>query len=197
MGQGRDTIRIHHTSEVEENVQIGRGTSIWQNCIIQEGAEIGEGCNIGANVFIEKGVKIGNRVKIKNNIALYSGIICEDDVFLGPNCVFTNVLNPRSFIDRKGEFKVTLIKKGATVGANATVVCGNTIGIYAMVGAGAVITHNVADYSLVYGNPARHRGYVCRCGCRLDENFKCHECGRKYLSDRNSVIQILDGGKEL
>lgn len=189
-------IKIHSTADIGRNVLIGEGTYIWQNCIIQDGAEIGEKCNIGANVFIEKGVKIGNSVKIKNNIALYSGVICEDDVFLGPNCVFTNVINPRSFINRKQEFKETIVRKGATIGANSTIVCGNIIGKYAMVGAGSVVTHEVADYELVYGNPARHHGYVCCCGCKLDESFKCCECGREYIKDVDNKIQIT-GGKLL
>jgi len=177
-------VKIHVSAEVSPNASVGKGTSIWQNCIIQDEAVIGNNCNIGANVFIEKGVRIGNGVKIKNNIAVYSGVVCEDDVFLGPNCVFTNVINPRSFISRKDEFKPTLVKKGATIGANATVVCGNTIGKYAMVGAGAVVTRNISDYELVVGNPAKRIGYVCKCGCRLrmddDLTFHCDGCSKSY-----------------
>ncbi|MDE6946612.1 MAG: N-acetyltransferase [Anaeroplasmataceae bacterium] len=134
---------------------------------------------------METGVKIGNCVKVKNNVALYNGVICEDDVFLGPNCVFTNVINPRSFIEKKDEFKTTIIKKGATIGANATILCGNTINSYALVGAGSVVTKDVPEYALVVGNPARIRGYVCQCGEKLDLNnegeYKCYKCGMTYV----------------
>lgn len=173
-------IKIHESSEIADGASIGEGTSIWQNCIIQDDVVIGEGCNIGANVFIEKGVRIGNGVKIKNNIAIYSGVEIEDDVFLGPNCVFTNVINPRAFVSRKHEFKKTIVKKGATIGANATIVCGHTIGRFAMVGAGSVVAHDVADYTLVVGNPDRVLGLVCRCGTRLNEQLVCPECGNQY-----------------
>lgn len=175
--------RADATSLISEDAQIGRGTRIWQFCNIMGGSVIGEECNIGQNVFVEGGVCIGNRVKVKNNVALYQGVVCEDDVFLGPNCVFTNVINPRSFIERKHEFRETVVKKGATIGANATIVCGNTIGRYAMVGAGTVVTHDVGDYQLVTGNPGRHAGYVCMCGCKLHEEsgtWRCTECGRRY-----------------
>lgn len=168
-----------------DKAQIGDGTSIWQNCIIQDDVTIGKNCNIGANVFIEKGVCIGNGVKIKNNIAIYSGAEIADDVFLGPNCVFTNVINPRAFISRKHEFKKTKIYKGATIGANATLICGHDIGQYAMVGAGTVVAHDVEDYALVVGNPDRKLGYVCQCGCRLDSQHHCLECGNTY--------ELIDG----
>ena len=180
--------RIHETAYVEEGALIGEGTGIWQYCIIKSGAVIGAGCNIGAGCYIEDKVKIGNGVKIKNNITLYEGVTVEDDVFLGPNCVFTNVINPRSFIERKKEFKETVVKKGATIGANATIICGNSIGRYAMVGAGSVVTKDVPDYTLVVGNPARLLGYVCECGCRLDEALKCSACGKEYIAK--------DGGME-
>lgn len=173
-------IRIHESASISKLAQVGEGTSIWQNCIIQDDVVIGDNCNIGANVFIEKGVRIGNGVKIKNNIAIYSGVIIEDDVFLGPNCVFTNVINPRAFISRKHEFKSTVVKKGASIGANATIVCGNRVGRYAMVGAGCVVTHNIPDYTIVAGNPDKVLGNVCECGCRLNEKLKCNECGKEY-----------------
>ncbi len=182
-------IKVHNSACVNESSKIGDGTSIWQNCIIQEGVIIGENCNIGANVFIERGVIIGNGVKIKNNIALYSGAIIEDDVFLGPNVVFTNVINPRAFINRKKEFKQTIVHKGATVGANATLICGHNIGNYAMVGAGTVVTHDVSDYSLVVGNPGREMGFVCECGCRLSEDLQCSECGKKYAISKGKVCK--------
>ena len=180
-------IKIHESASVSSGATIGEGTSIWQNCIIQDDAIIGENCNIGANVFIEKGVRIGNGVKIKNNIAIYSGAVIEDDVFLGPNCVFTNVINPRAFISRKHEFRPTVIHKGATVGANATLICGHNIGRYAMIGAGTVVAHDVGDYHLVVGNPDKLLGYVCECGCRLDAKLKCEECGKQYTSSEGMI----------
>jgi len=152
--------------------------------------EIGENCNIGQNVVISPGVKIGNNVKIQNNVSVYTGIICEDDVFLGPSCVFTNIINPRSFIERKTEYKTTLIKQGASIGANATVVCGCTIGKYALIGAGSVVTKDVADYSLVYGVPARHMGYVCKCAEKLDfidNKAKCKTCSIEYTINSGIV----------
>lgn len=173
-------IKIHESASVADGARIGEGTSVWQNCIIQDDVIIGENCNIGANVYIEKGVRIGNAVKIKNNIAIYSGVEIANDVFLGPNCVFTNVINPRAFISRKHEFKKTTVGKGATIGANATIICGHDIGEYAMVGAGCVVAHDVPDYNLVVGNPDRTMGFVCQCGCRLDDQFVCTVCGKEY-----------------
>ena len=179
--------KIHESTSVADGAQIGDATSIWQNCIIQDDVVIGENCNIGANVFIEKGVRIGNGVKIKNNIAIYSGVEIADDVFLGPNCVFTNVINPRAFISRKHEFKKTVVRKGATIGANATIICGHDIGEYAMIGAGAVVAHDVGDYSLVVGNPDRLIGYVCQCGCRLNNEYMCTECGKEYYKIETKI----------
>ena len=160
---------VHESSYIGTKAVIGEGTKIWQFCNILNDSEIGKNCLIGQNVFIENGVKIGNNVKIKNNISLYSGVECEDDVFLGPSCVFTNVLNPRSFIERKHEFRKTLIKRGATIGANVTIVCGNTVGEYALIGAGSVITKDVPAYALMIGNPAKLKGYVCQCGEKLQK----------------------------
>lgn len=179
--------KIHESASVAEGARIGEGTSVWQNCIIQDDVVIGENCNIGANVFIEKGVRIGNGVRIKNNIAIYSGVEVADDVFLGPNCVFTNVINPRAFISRKHEFRKTRVGKGATIGANATIICGHDIGEYAMIGAGTVVAHNVADYNLVVGNPDRLLGYVCRCGCRLNGELICTECGKAYTNTDGQI----------
>lgn len=184
--------KIHESASVDAKTIIGDGTSIWQNCIIQEVVIIGENCNIGANVFIEKGVRIGNGVRIKNNIALYSGVVIEDDVFLGPNCVFTNVINPRAFVSRKHEFKGTVVKKGVTIGDNATLICGHTIGRYSMVGAGTVVTHDVADYFLVVGNPGKVQGYVCECGCRLNDKYICTGCRKEYTMC-NESLKICGG----
>ncbi len=173
-------MKIHESAFVDDGARIGEGTSIWQNCIIQSGAVVGDNCNIGANVYIEKNVSIGNGVKIKNNVALYDGAIIKDDVFLGPNCVFTNVINPRSFINRKHEFRTTIVNKGATIGANATIVCGTEIGEYAFVAAGAVVTKSVGPHVLVMGNPGREAGYVCMCGCKLNGELECMGCHKRY-----------------
>lgn len=178
------TIIIHPTAIIDEGAKIGEGTRIWHWSHIMKDVEIGKNCNIGENAFIESGVSLGNNVKVKNNVALYSGVICEDNVFLGPNCVFTNVLTPRSFISRKNEFKPTIIRGGATIGANSTIVCGNTIGKYALVGAGSVVTKDVPDYTLVVGNPAKKIGYVCQCGERIFPEktaiYTCEKCGKTY-----------------
>lgn len=190
--------KVHETSSVGTDTLIGQGTRIWQFCTIMDNVNIGDCCNIGQNVYVESGVKIGNHVTIKNNISLYTGFICEDDVFLGPNCVFTNVLTPRSFISRKNEFKRTLVKKGASIGANATIICGHTIGKYAMVGAGCVVTKDVADYTLVVGNPAKKIGYVCECGNRIYKTetleYQCPRCNKKYilLNDFLEEINEMD-----
>ena len=173
----------HARSLVDEGAQVGEGTRVWAGTHIMSGAQVGKNCNIGENCFIEGGVTVGNGVKIKNNVALYSGVICEDDVFLGPSCVFTNVTTPRAFIERKHEFKQTVVGKGATIGANATILCGNTVGQYALIGAGAVVSRNIPNYALAYGCPARVQGYVCRCGHKLDfhaERAECPECGKSY-----------------
>lgn len=151
---------VHPIAVIDENVSIGTGTAIWHFSHVSEGAIIGENCNIGQNVFIGKDVKIGNGVKIQNNVSIYEGVIVEDDVFIGPSVVFTNVLNPRAFINRKSEYKKTLVKKGATLGANSTVVCGNNIGEYSLIGAGSVLTKSTAQFELWYGNPAKKRGMV-------------------------------------
>lgn len=173
----------HETSIVEKPCQIGEGTKIWQFCHIMPQVTIGKNCVIGQSVFIGKGVKIGNNVKIENNVSVFEGVTLEDGVFCGPSCVFTNVINPRSHISRKHEFKPTLVKKGATIGANATIVCGNTVGRYAFIGAGAVVTKDVPDHALVYGNPAQFEGWVCECGVKLQEaggKAHCPECGKTY-----------------
>lgn len=161
------SIFIHPSSFVEDPSTIGKGTKIWHFCHLMSQIVVGDDCTIGQNVFIAANVQIGNNVKIQNNVSLYSGVICEDDVFLGPSMVFTNVINPRSFISRKEEFKNTTIKKGASIGANATIICGNTVGEYALIGAGSVITKDVAPYAMVIGNPAKQVAWVSRQAERL------------------------------
>ena len=177
----------HKTAIIQNNVTIGVETKIWQFSHIMENSLIGDRCTIGQNVVISPNVVIGNGVKIQNNVSVYTGVICEDDVFLGPSVVFTNVINPRSFIIRKEEFKETYIEKGATIGANATIICGNKIGKYAMIGAGAVITKNVKPYALVLGNPGKQIGWVSKAGHRLNfENnqlVSCIESKEQYEID--------------
>lgn len=182
----------HKTAVIDEGSKIGRGSRIWHWCHIMTGVKIGENCNIGENAFIETGVCLGNNVKVKNNVALYTGVICEDNVFLGPNCVFTNVANPRSFLERKNEFKQTIIHEGATIGANATIVCGHDIGKYAFIGAGSVVTRSVPDYTMVVGNPAKFYSYICKCGCKLGDNLKCLTCGAQYKKGENGQIVPSD-----
>lgn len=160
---------VHESSYIDAPCEIGEGTKVWHFSHIMKHSKVGRNCNIGQNVFISSGVIMGNNVKIQNNVSVYAGVICEDDVFLGPSCVFTNVINPRSFIERKEEYKQTIVKKGATIGANATIVCGHNVGRYALIGAGAVVTKDVPDYALVVGNPAGIIGYVCECGNRLEK----------------------------
>ena len=174
---------VHESSYIDQPCEIGKGTKIWHFSHIMSNSRIGEKCNIGQNVVVSPQVVIGNNVKIQNNVSVYTGVICEDDVFLGPSCVFTNVINPRSHIVRKDQFQQTIIKKGATIGANATIICGHNIGRYAFVGAGAVVTKSVPDYALVVGNPARIMGYVCECGNRLmedTEGYSCTLCHKGY-----------------
>lgn len=171
---------MHESSYMDENVQIGEGTKIWHFCHIQKGAEIGKNCSLGQNVNVSNNVKIGDDVKIQNNVSLYEGVEIEDGVFCGPSCVFTNDLTPRARYPKGSvNYKKTIVKRGATIGANATIVCGTTIGENAMVGAGAVVTDDIKPYSLVIGAPARHIGWVCQCGNRLKEDFSC-PCGRRY-----------------
>lgn len=159
----------HESCYIDEETKIGKGTKIWHFSHVMSGSTIGENCNIGQNVVISPDVTLGNNCKVQNNVSVYTGVVCEDGVFLGPSCVFTNVINPRAFIEKKDEYRKTTIKEGASIGANATIVCGNTIGKYAIIGAGAVVTKDVGDYEIVVGNPARHHGYACSCGENLKE----------------------------
>lgn len=182
---------VHESSYIDTPCEIGEGTKIWHFSHIMKNSVIGERCNIGQNVVISPDVILGNNVKIQNNVSVYTGVICENDVFLGPSCVFTNVINPRSFIERKEEYKKTVVKIGASIGANATIVCGYNIGRYAFVGAGTVVTKDVPDYALVVGNPARLLGYVCKCGNRLEkvENlYTCKSCNKVYEISNNNLV---------
>lgn len=184
----------HESAYVDQGCQIGKGTKIWHFSHIMPDCTIGENCNIGQNVVVSSDVVLGNNVKIQNNVSVYTGVICEDDVFLGPSMVFTNVTNPRSGVNRRGQYSKTVVKKGATIGANATIVCGHDIGRYAFVGAGSVVTKNVADYALVVGNPARQTGWMSEYGHKLkfDANgiAVCNESKQKYQLKNNIVIKI-------
>lgn len=178
---------IHETAIVDDGAQIGKDSKIWHFSHVMNTAIIGEKCVIGQNVFIGNKVKLGNQVKVQNNVSLYEGVECEDDVFLGPSCVFTNIINPRAFIERKEQFKKTIIQKGASIGANATIICGNTIGEYAMIGAGSVVTKNVKAFSLVVGNPAKHIYWISALGHRLNFN----ELGLAICPESKDSYQIL------
>lgn len=183
---------VHPSSYVDEPCAVGDGTKIWHFCHIMSGCRIGENCNLGQNVVISPGVTLGRNVRVQNNVSVYTGVVCEDDVFLGPSCVFTNVINPRSFIDRKAEFRETRLCKGSSVGANATIVCGHRIGRYALIGAGAVVTRDVPDYALVTGVPGRVAGYVCECGQRLrfeNGRAQCPECGKRFIQEENQTVK--------
>jgi UDP-2-acetamido-3-amino-2,3-dideoxy-glucuronate N-acetyltransferase len=184
----------HQTAIIDSGCQIGQGTRIWHFSHIMSGCKVGDDCSIGQNVVISPEVKIGNRVKIQNNVSVYTGVICEDEVFLGPSAVFTNVINPRSAVSRKSEYKPTLVQKGATIGANATIVCGVTIGRFAFVGAGAVVTKNIPDYALVVGNPARQTGWMSEFGHKLKFNESgiaiCPESKEQYRLENGKVSKI-------
>lgn len=185
----------HETAVIDANCRIGAGTKIWHFSHIMSDCTIGEKCNIGQNVVVSPQVVLGNNVKVQNNVSIYTGVICEDDVFLGPSMVFTNVINPRSAVIRKDEYKQTLVKKGASIGANATIICGNNIGEYALIGAGSVVTKEVKPYALVVGNPSRQIGWVSEYGHRLNFDDKgtavCPETNEKYVFANNLVKKIV------
>ena len=189
-----DLFYHHESSIIDEGCQIGEGTKIWYFCHIMQGCTIGKNCNIGQNVVISPEVVLGNNVKVQNNVSIYTGVTCEDDVFLGPSMVFTNVINPRSAVNRKSEYRKTHVGKGATIGANATIICGYDIGAYAFIGAGAVVTKIVKPYALVVGNPARQMGWVSEYGHRLnfDKNSEaiCSESGEKYKLKDENIFKI-------
>jgi len=188
------TYFVHESSYVDQPCEIGAGTKIWHFSHVMANSKIGQNCNIGQNVVISPRCQIGDSVKIQNNVSVYTGVVLEDDVFCGPSMVFTNVINPRSHIERKDEYRETRVKTGATIGANATIICGNTLGRYCFIGAGAVVTSDVPDFGLVVGNPGRLRGYVCRCGDKIgsseDElpaNLECESCGKTYTSSTGVI----------
>jgi len=184
----------HETAVIDEGCKIGRGTKIWHFSHIMSGSEVGEMCNIGQNVVISPGVKLGSNVKVQNNVSIYTGVICEDDVFLGPSMVFTNIINPRSAVIRKDRYVSTIVEKGASVGANSTIVCGNRIGAYSFIGAGAVVTRDVKPYALVVGNPARQTGWMSEYGHKLIFNEQgyatCPESGENYRIQDGIVLKV-------
>ena len=185
----------HETAIIDANSSIGEGTKIWHFSHIMANCKIGEGCNIGQNVVISPEVELGNNVKVQNNVSIYTGVTCEDDVFLGPSMVFTNVINPRSHVNRRGQYAKTIVRKGASIGANATIVCGHEIGEFAFIGAGAVVTKEVLPYALVVGNPARQIGWMSKFGHKLifDEHglANCPESGEKYQLNENKLSIIV------
>ena len=180
---------VHPTAIVDEGCHIGTGTKIWHFSHLMAGCRIGAACNIGQNVMVAPGVVLGRNVKVQNNVSIYAGVTCEDDVFLGPSCVFTNVVNPRSAVNRKNEYAATRVGKGATIGANATIVCGHDIGAYAFIGAGAVVTKNVPPYALLVGNPARQTGWMSERGCRLHFDAE----GRAVCAESGEVYRLENG----
>ncbi|HSL21762.1 MAG TPA: DapH/DapD/GlmU-related protein [Vicinamibacterales bacterium] len=190
---------VHESSYVDDGCEIGEGTKIWHFCHIMTGARIGRRCNIGQNVVVSPQVVIGDNVKIQNNVSVYTGVILEDDVFCGPSMVFTNVVNPRSHVSRKHDYRQTLVKRGASLGANSVIVCGNTIGQFAFVGAGAVVTRDVPDHALVVGNPGRVVGWMCHCGVKLaagaecPSTARCGVCGAAYVADNGRLRRVTAG----
>jgi UDP-2-acetamido-3-amino-2,3-dideoxy-glucuronate N-acetyltransferase len=188
----------HESSYVDQGCEIGPGTKIWHFSHVMSGARIGRNCNIGQNVVVSPAVVIGDNVKIQNNVSVYTGVVLEDDVFCGPSMVFTNVINPRGHVSRRDEYQPTLVKRGATLGANSTVVCGHTIGRYAFIGAGAVVTRDVPDYALVIGNPARRAGWICACGVKLASgpsvpaSVQCGVCGARYRGDDGALAPAAE-----
>jgi UDP-2-acetamido-3-amino-2,3-dideoxy-glucuronate N-acetyltransferase len=184
----------HESSYIDDGAVIGRGTKIWHFCHVMPGAVIGERCNLGQNVVVMGGTRLGNNVKVQNNVSIYEGVTLEDDVFCGPSCVFTNVTNPRSHVSRKSEYRPTLVRRGSSIGANATIVCGITLGEYSFIGAGAVVTSDVPAFALMVGVPARRVGWMCQCGVRLvvaREAAACGACGARY-QEAGGVLRQID-----
>lgn len=194
------SVFVHESAYVDEGAILGEGTRVWHFCHVMPGAEIGAGCSLGQNVVVMPGTRIGNNVKIQNNVSIYEGVELEDDVFCGPSMVFTNVINPRSHVSRKHEYQRTLVRRGATIGANATIVCGVELGAYAFIGAGAVVSRDVPAYALMVGVPARRVGWVCQCGERLPAGAEggastaagtaltCHACGSRYRLSNEVLV---------
>ncbi|MBC7863560.1 MAG: N-acetyltransferase [Bacteroidia bacterium] len=185
----------HPTAIIDEGCKIGKGTKVWHFSHVMNDCELGEHCNLGQNVVVSPGVKLGNNVKVQNNVSIYTGVICEDDVFLGPSMVFTNVNNPRSHVNRRGQYAKTIVKRGASIGANATIVCGHDIGEFAFIGAGSVVTKNIPAYALVVGNPARQIGWMSEYGNRLEFNHEgtaeCYESKEKYKLENEVVSKLM------
>lgn len=184
---------VHESSYVDDGAVIGAGTKVWHFSHVMPGAVIGERCNLGQNVVVMPGTRLGNNVKVQNNVSIYEGVELEDDVFCGPSCVFTNVMNPRSHVSRKHEYRRTLVRRGASIGANATIVCGSTLGEYAFIGAGAVVKGDVPAYALMVGVPARRIGWVCRCGTRLTLGAgaaTCADCGERYTESAGRLARV-------
>jgi len=177
----------HESAYVDEGAEIGTGTRIWHFSHVMPGARIGDRCSIGQNVNVGSRAVLGNGVKVQNNVSIYDDVILEDDVFCGPSMVFTNVNNPRAFVERKHEYRRTVVRRGASIGANATIVCGSTLGAYCFIGAGSVVTKDVPAYAMVYGSPARFHGWICKCGVKLTETLSCPECGIKYKKDGDGL----------
>jgi UDP-2-acetamido-3-amino-2,3-dideoxy-glucuronate N-acetyltransferase len=197
--QNSSTYFVHESAYIDEPCVIGRDTRIWHFSHIMRGCKIGERCNIGQNVVVSPQCEIGDNVKIQNNVSIYTGVVLEDDVFIGPSAVFTNVINPRSHINRQGEYRQTIVRRGASIGANATIVCGHTLGRYAFIGAGSVVTRDVSDYAMIVGNPGRVRGWVCECGTKLPlaaaeegpVEASCPACAKSYRRDGMCVQPII------
>ena len=185
---------VHESSFVDDGARIGKGTKIWHFCHIMPGAVIGENCNLGQNVVVMGGTRVGNNVRIQNNVSIYEGVTLEDDVFCGPSCVFTNVINPRSHVSRKSEYQATMVRRGASIGANATIICGNELGEYCFIGAGALVNKSVLPYALMVGVPARRAGWMCKCGVRLvaasKGSWECPSCGSSYRESDGGLVPI-------
>lgn len=187
-----DNVFVHESAYVDDGVTIGAGTKVWHFCHILPGSVIGENCSFGQNVVVGPKVTVGNRVKVQNNVSLYEGVELEDEVFCGPSCVFTNVFNPRAAVERKAEFRKTIVRKGATIGANATIVCGNELGAYCLIGAGAVVTKPVPPHALMAGVPAKRIGWVSRAGEILDERLTCPRTGERYRLSNTGGLELAD-----